>query len=94
MIRQREQPPLPPTNTGWLTATPHAKPALPTMSLNSSSTHCATSVAIIRERSAGYKTVELVSCLLLQTSLTQNGDHAAQGDQGFVDAGTFLQPCA
>lgn len=27
-------------------------------------------------------------------TFTQSGDHAAQGDQGLVDAGTLLQPCA
>lgn len=33
-------------------------------------------------------------CISFLMSFTQSGDHAAQGDQGFVDAGTFLQPCA
>lgn len=31
-------------------------------------------------------------CVLLDVPGTQSGDHAAQSDQGFVDAATFFQP--
>lgn len=36
----------------------------------------------------------IMVCVSLYVPCTQSWDHAAQGDQGFVDAATFLQPGA
>lgn len=38
------------------------------------------------------QTQDIMECVLLYVPCTQSGDHTAQGDQGFVDAATFLQP--
>lgn len=57
-----------PALAGWLTATPPATPALPTLSLNSPWVPTVQiPVAIIRERSTGYRTMQWVSHLLIMS---------------------------